>query len=289
MSPQPLNGLMKSTHRRENCHQQPCQTDQYLPHGLVGPRCTASVFIEGIKCASILDTGSQVTTISETFHSNNLSFLPIQPIQALFQIEGAGGQHVPYKGYIQALISFPSNITGITEQITSLVLIVPDCHFNTQIPLLVGTNVLDRLYQSGVEKNGQDFFQRSDLNSDCVMLFQHVASGHRDESSASHVRLHRRHSIAIPAGGKVSVFGDVRMRKNSPHSLFVIESPESSSLPGGVFVESALLEIPHGSSSKIPIVLSNVTDQNVLLHPKQVIAQVMVAQYVMPPKQLDSV
>lgn len=44
-----------------------------IPPGLVGPRCAASVLLEGLQCESIMDTGSQVTTISER----------------------AGGQHVP--------------------------------------------------------------------------------------------------------------------------------------------------------------------------------------------------
>lgn len=283
MSPKPFNAIVNKAHKQENRHGQRCQNGQSLPHGLVGPRCTASVSIEGIGCESILDTGSQVTTVSETFYLNNLSFLPIQPICALFQIEGAGGQHVPYLGYIQAFISLPSSITGVTEEITSLVLIVPDCHFNSQIPLLIGTNVLDRLYQDGVEKRGLDFLQGPDLSSDCVLLFQHVAQSYQEENSASYVKLHGRHSITIPAGKKRSVFGDVRVKKNSPpHSLFVVESPETFSLPGGVFVESALLDMPHKSLRKIPVVLRNVTDRSVMLHPKQVIAEMMVAQYVMP-------
>ena len=273
---------MNRTQTGKDRYRQRCQNSQSLPLGLVGPRCTASVSIEGIECESILDTGSQVTTISETFYLDNLSFLPVQPIQTLFQIEGAGGQHVPYQGYIQALISFPSSITGVAEQVSSLVLIVPNCHFNTQIPLLIGTNVLDRLYEGGIEKHGKEFLQRPNISSDCVLLFQHVALSHQEEISANHVKLHGRHSVTIPPGRKVSVFGNVRVKKHSPRSLFVVESPEKMSLPGGVFVENALIETPLRSSNKIPVILRNVTDRTVTLHPRQVIAEMMIAQYVMP-------
>ena len=53
-----------------------------LPDGLIGPLYAATVLIEGVQCESILYTGSQVTTISETFHASYLSSLPIQPIQS---------------------------------------------------------------------------------------------------------------------------------------------------------------------------------------------------------------
>ena len=76
-----------------------------LPHGLVGPRSTSVVLVEGNQCRCILDTGSQVTTVSETFYSDHLSSFPVKPINGLLEILGAGGQRVPYLGYIQVLLS----------------------------------------------------------------------------------------------------------------------------------------------------------------------------------------
>lgn len=96
--------------------------EELLPQGLIGQRCVASVLVEGTPCDSLLDTGSQVTTVSETFYLTNLSSLPIQPIHALFEVEGAGGQHVPYLGYIQVAITFPCTVTGAEEELSPLCL-----------------------------------------------------------------------------------------------------------------------------------------------------------------------
>lgn len=104
----------------------------HLPQELIGPRCAASVLLESILCESILDSGSQVTTISESFHRNPLSHLPIQPIHALLEIEGAG---VPYLGYIETHVTFPQTVTGKEEELATLALVVPECHFNIQTPL----------------------------------------------------------------------------------------------------------------------------------------------------------
>lgn len=110
-----------------------------------------------MPCESILDTGSQITTVSESFHKIFLSSLPIQPIHALLEFEGAGGQSVPYLGYVEANISFPQTITGKEEDLMALVLVVPECHLNSKIPLLIGTNILDRLYKRGIGRDGLKF------------------------------------------------------------------------------------------------------------------------------------
>lgn len=43
-----------------------------LPRGLSGARCTAQVDIAGMTCDCLLDTGSQVTTITQFFYNRNL-------------------------------------------------------------------------------------------------------------------------------------------------------------------------------------------------------------------------
>lgn len=144
--------------------------DEFLLQGLIGQRCVASVLVEDTLSDSFLDTGSQVTTVSETFYLTNLSLIPIQPMNVLFEVEGAGGQNVPCLGYI----TFPCTVTSAEEEL-SLLLLVPDCHFNSKVPLLIGTNILDCLNQQGVERKGAKFIQKSGGSSDYALLFQHVA------------------------------------------------------------------------------------------------------------------
>ncbi len=173
--------------------------DEFLPQGLIGQRCIASVFVEDIECESLLDTGSQVTTISETLYLTHFSSLPIQPIHALFEVEGAGGQHVPYLGYIQVVITFPCTVIGAEVELSSLVLVVPDCHFNSRVPLLIGTNVLDRLYQQEVERKGSKFFQNPGGSSDYALLFQHVAQNYESGKQPFQVRaLGKTTSLSLP-------------------------------------------------------------------------------------------
>lgn len=113
-----------------------------LPSGLVGPRCISTVSVGDTRCQSIFDTGSQVTTISDTFHSKYLSSFPIKPIHHLLEVEGAGGQSVPYLGYVEVPLFFPHSVTGTEERLTALALIVPECQFNSQIPMFFCSSII---------------------------------------------------------------------------------------------------------------------------------------------------
>lgn len=117
------------------------------PNGLVGPRCTALLVIDGTPCECLLDSGSQVTTVSESFYNSFLQSHSILSLDDLLEIEGAGGQVVPYLGYLQLSIEFPKEIAGRTAEVHTLALVVPDCKTNSEIPALVGTNTLDALYK----------------------------------------------------------------------------------------------------------------------------------------------
>lgn len=252
-----------------------------LPSGLIGPRCAASVLLEGLPCESIMDTGSQVTTISETFHKTHLSQQPIRPIHALLEIEGAGGQHVPYLGYVETRITFPQSITGKEEHLTALALVVPECHFNSKIPLLIGTNVLLRLYEQLLEQAGPEFMH-SLHTKELALIFQHIARTHEDDNHPYPVRLHSANPVTIPAKQRCCIMGNIRLKNNSRNLTFVLEPHEKHHLPGGVFLEASLVDIPFKASSKVHVVLHNLSEHPVTLQPRQVVAQVCAAQHVEP-------
>lgn len=169
----------------------------------MGPCCISTVSVGDTQCESILDTGSQVTTISETFHSRYLASLPIKPISHLLEIEGAGGQPVPYQGYVEVFLTFPSNVTGREEQLAALALIVPECQFNSRTQVLVGTNVLLQLYQCGLDHDRSTFLKRSDK---LALLLHHVAQLHENETKTCPVQVTWEKNITIPAGHKMCLW-----------------------------------------------------------------------------------
>lgn len=58
-----------------------------LPKGLVGSKSTANVKVNGVDCRSLLDTGSQVTTVSQSFYNSHLSDYTIHPVSDILEMQ----------------------------------------------------------------------------------------------------------------------------------------------------------------------------------------------------------
>lgn len=119
------------------------------------------------------------------------------------------------------------------------------------------------------------------LSKDLALIFQHIARTHVTDNYACPVRLHGRDSINIPARQRCCVLGNVRVNKNK-YNTFVLEPHDQHRLPADVFPESALINIPFKASSKVPVVLHNLSNHSVTLQRKSAIAQVCAAQHVTP-------
>ena len=68
---------------------------------LVGDTNESDVLVEGVDTHCLVDTGSMVSTISETFFNHHLrSFYDLQPLTNLLSVEVGGGHLLQYLGYV---------------------------------------------------------------------------------------------------------------------------------------------------------------------------------------------
>lgn len=128
----------------------------------MGNRCIAYIKVAGVDCRCLLDTGSQVTTVSSSFYNTFLSECPIKPLDGL-DVEGASGAMVPYLVYISLVLQFPKDFVGTEPEVAMLALVVPDICTNFDLPVLIGTNAVDVMYDEHChEKNPNDLCMASD-------------------------------------------------------------------------------------------------------------------------------
>lgn len=113
----------------------------------MGSKSTANVKVNRVDCNSLLDTGSQVTTVSKSFYDLHLSDHTIHTVSDILEVEGANGQSVPYSGYIHLNLQFPKEFIACEPEVQTLALVVSDVRSNSNIPVLIGTNTLDSLYE----------------------------------------------------------------------------------------------------------------------------------------------
>lgn len=141
-------------------------------------------------CSCLLDSGSQVTTIPNSFYLQNLSHLPLNFLNDLLEVEGANGQSIPYLGYVEATIRFPKNLLGADIEVPTLVLVVPDMH-STLSSVLIGTNTLDVFYERYADIIPQNF-ESLPYGYKVILKILEIRKRQSVDSSLGEVRLHSR-------------------------------------------------------------------------------------------------
>lgn len=240
---------------------------------LVGQMNEGTAIINGYKTNALIDTGSQVTTISKDFYDQHLLDCDIHSVETL-KVVGAGGQDVPFLGYISVNISFPENEAGVSEEIPTLALIVPNTAYNQRVPAVIGTNLL-RHYASKYDCMNKT--ERSQTASSAwhrifqanVMheKFVQRASGQPKIKSTLH------HPLTIGAHESIVVFG---LCHTTPgfRCKAMVESTVVSRLPPEVAVTPSLVCLAPGKSTcKVPVEITNNSGLPVTLPPKIVIGE----------------
>ena len=101
------------------------------------------MLLDNIEVLSLLDTGSCISSIGQSFYESNLKHPPLLPMSDILNVECADGQQLPYLGYISTMMTSPG-IPQCSEK-ACLFLIVPDTNYNLKVPALIGTNILDKI------------------------------------------------------------------------------------------------------------------------------------------------
>lgn len=257
---------MKTAHRSDQ-QISPGSTTK-LPCGLIGSRCTAEVEIGGHTYPCLLDTGSQVSTIPVSFYNKHLYEQPIQPLHDL-QVEGAAGQTVPYLGFVEISIKFPKEFVGEEYEISTLVLVVPDAHPDVPATALIGMNTLEPLYETYLGRNST--FQPSTQGYRAVLKTLQLTHQQKDKGNMGVVRLLGKAPVRVPAGRTIVIEGSAKVSSPSSSQSVLLQHP-ASTLPGGLCVSSCLITLPARAPYKIPVVITNESEQDTFIPPYSVIA-----------------
>ena len=114
----------------------------------VGTSPTVMARIDGVPVRSLLDTGSMVTLVTESFFKDKLESILSNPHDAsrLLKLQGANGLDIPYLGFVTATVEIGGSMIhecGIfimkdTEATATM---------RKRVPCLIGTNILGQIPQ----------------------------------------------------------------------------------------------------------------------------------------------
>lgn len=236
---------------------------------LIGKSNIAPVYLNGINCTALLDTGSQISFISKRFAK--AKGFKIHPISKLVNFKGANGLGIEYSGFVEVNLQIPEK--NFDQDI--LLLVVPHIQYHNFVPVTLGTLTLELIDQHLIESQQVEGL---DGNWGLVHQVLDIRRSLVEDGSLGTAKLTR--SIKIPVGKMVTVSGLTKIRKGG-YSMHVVAEPSiKATLPEGIsLAESQYVSLDQGSS-RVGILLQNNSDHAITVPAKTILCQLVVANLV---------
>jgi transposase InsO family protein len=110
--------------------------------------------------------------VSRGFYDRYLSDKPLIPLSQVMTIECADGQPLPYDGYVELDIESFGSDCEIDHLNNGIFLVIPDSRYNSEVPLLIGTNILSIFMGRTQERYGVRFLQVAKLQTPIYLAYR---------------------------------------------------------------------------------------------------------------------
>ena len=242
---------------------------------MVGSNNESVIVIEGIETKALLDTGSCVSTMCQSFYDEHLKHLPLNPVEDILRLECADGSFMPYRGYIQVQMS----TSGIpSEHVQECIfLIVPDTDYSKDVPLLIGTNILDELLLHCKSELGENFLQNSALHTSWYLAFRCMVVRQRElkknKNRLAFIRSAEPRHITIPANSCVTIKGITSKELEYKQTCAMMTETEDSILPSDFDITPAVITYNYGNNGLVDVQITNVTTSTFNIPPRAIICE----------------
>ena len=251
------------------------QTHRPKVSNMVGSNNESVIVIEGIETKALLDTGSCVSTMCQTFYDEHLKHLPLNPVEGILRLECADGSFMPYTGYIQVQMS----TSGIpSEHVQECIfLIVPDTDYSKDVPLLIGTNILDELLLHCKSELGENFLQNSALHTSWYLAFRCMVVRQRElkknKNRLAFIRSAEPRHITIPANSCETIKGITSKELEYKQTCAMMTETEDSILPSDFDITPAVITYNYGNNGLVDVQITNVTTSTFNIPPRAIICE----------------
>jgi hypothetical protein len=224
----------------------------------VGDCPELNVSIEGHVIRCLVDTGSQVTTITQSFYEHLLKSKPtLHDTTNWMTVRGANQLEVPYVGYIEVTVVLGGHVL---PNVGVLVLKDPvgvaGANRKRAVPGVLGSNVFSMMKEMGV---GIDHL------TDILGLYETSVQAVDSGEFTSFVRVARNQSVMIPARSSKVVVGTTRQSKGDKSCVVAVQALQCGSLPRNIMVVPTCVTVQSG---QCPVRVVNLGEEHVWLQPR---------------------
>ena len=229
-----------------------------LNGSFVGECPTVRVEIAGKEAICLLDTGSMVTTLSESFYLKYLSDIPIIK-ENFITLRAANGLGIPYTGYIKTDVYIKSIDKKLEDRGILISTEMPD----STIQGILGMNVIKMCHEILLANHGPSYDKKMKGDHAAQNLIKATKSCNATEVKGF-VRVAGRDQICIP-GNSASVVNVVgpSAKQGCVDDSFVCIEPLANEQN---FV--LLNTVAESRAGCFPVLVANLTQRDVWIRPK---------------------
>ena len=236
---------------------------------LIGKSNVVPTYINGESVQTLLDTGAQISFVSERYAKRR--GFKIHPIEKLINFQGANGLGIEYLGYIEVNLQLPA--LGFNQDV--LVLVVPHIDYHDFVPITLGTLTLGLIDDYLVEKHLVNNLEQEWRLVHQAILYRKLLA---NTEVLGQVRVTK--SFKIPAHSCINVPGFAKVTKGG-YSLHVVAEPSAqATLPEGVSLAGEQYLNINVGSSRVGILLQNETEKEVTIKTKAIVCQLVLGNLV---------
>lgn len=255
-------------------------TDPNIPTDLIGSPNEAEIIVNGKTVRSLIDSGSQVSTVSKSFVDKHVQS-DILPLTDLLRVESASGSEIPYLGYVNLDIRLASNSDC---DITVPFLVVPDTQYHRDVPVLIGVSAIRVFTEKATDTLGESFLQKSKPPSAVGLGVRAVKlqQRHLEKSKGVIADVRVFQPEVVPARSSLVIAGKTKQIIEMPDMYATVEfAGKDTKTPEGLSVNPCLVRVQKQTAGVLVDVVNN-SDVDVQLQPGMLIARLHHSSIVEP-------
>lgn len=256
------------------------------PSGAFGNCFTVNVRISGVETCCLLDTGSEVTTISEAHFKRHFTDTALSPAQWV-KLTAANGLAIPVLGCLY------TEVECLGKKLTDkCVFVLRDSETvgkePNEVPGILGMNILADLRSLFSDVQGFKMMSRHEQSTGERSLHRIFAEMAKEEQYVDpggrigYVKVAGRQAVVVPPCSEVVIEGHCRVPPKMRCQVLVEASP-SISMPQGLLVANVLT---HTVEGKVAVRLLNARKEPVVLPPRSRVAELSKPQKILPKDML---